>query len=95
MITPMAFGSMCFMAMRRLLAPATRAASTNSRSRRVRKSPRTSRASPVHEIRPSAIASIRALEPPTILPSTEPMTMVGIVITRSVNRMRALSIQPR
>ena len=44
MMTPTALGRMCRKMIRRSLAPATRAASTNSRSRSVRNSPRTSRA---------------------------------------------------
>ena len=51
-ITPTVFGRMCLKMIRADDAPATRAASTNSRSRRARNSPRTSRASPVQRNRP-------------------------------------------
>ncbi len=57
MMTPIEFGSMCLKMILRSLAPATRAASTNSRSRSDRNSPRTSRASVVHDARPRKIAS--------------------------------------
>ena len=46
-ITPMVFGRMCLKIMREFLAPATLAASTNSRSLRAKNSARTSLASPV------------------------------------------------
>ena len=57
MIVPTVFGRMCLKMIRRSGALATRAASTNSRSRRARNSARTRRASPVHVNRPSAKAT--------------------------------------
>jgi len=46
MIVPMAFGTMCLIIARLLLPPRTLTAWTYSRVRRVRVSPRTSRATP-------------------------------------------------
>ncbi len=95
MITPMALGIMCLRMIRKLLAPATFAASTNSRSRRVRNSPRTSRASVVQVIAPSATASQKAPAEPASLPSTAPITITGKVMNRSVKRIRTWSMPPR
>ena len=92
MITPIALGRMCLKMIRRLEAPATRAASTNSRSRRDKKSPRTSRARGGQEISPSAIPSGIGAAEPNFLPNRAPMTITGIVMMRSVNRMRTVSV---
>ncbi len=66
MTTPMAFGRMCLKMMRVSDAPATRAASTNSRSRNDRNSPRTRRAMPIHEKKPSIRARKNAPRPPNM-----------------------------
>jgi hypothetical protein len=95
MITPMALGRMCLKMIRALLAPATRAASTNSRSRSERNSPRTSRARLAHRITPRKTANTVLLIVPKIRPMTAPMTIVGIVMTRSVVRMSNVSTRPR
>ena len=57
--TPMALGRMCLKMIRALLAPEIRAASTNSRSRSERNSPRIRRASPTQVIRPRKMPSAR------------------------------------
>ncbi|CPU62287.1 Uncharacterised protein [Mycobacteroides abscessus] len=95
MITPTAFGSMCLKMIRVSLAPATRAASTNSRSRSERNSPRTRRASGGHSTSPRNAPRMSALLPPESRASTAPMTMTGIVMMRSVNRISHESVRPR
>ena len=95
MITPIAFGIMCLRMIRKLLAPATFAASTNSLSRKVRNSPRTRRARVVQLIRPRATASQKAPAEPASLPRTAPITITGKVMNRSVKRIRPWSMPPR
>ena len=95
-MTPIALGRMCLKMIRPSDAPARRAASTNSRSRSVRKSPRTSRAMPVHDTSPRK--SPRNQNPP-MLPALYAMTeaemRTGMMMIMSVNRMSTDSSQPR
>ena len=93
MITPTAFGRMCLKMIRELDAPARRAASTNSRSRSDRKSPRTSRAIPIQDTRPrkTARAAVLFAECAT----TAAAMSAGMMITMSVNRMMMPSVLPR
>ncbi len=95
MTTPMAFGRMCRKTMRLFEAPATRAASTNSRSRRLRNSPRTRRASDGQPMSPRTMPRTTAPSPPKVRPRTAAMTITGITMMRSVKRMSSESMRPR
>ncbi|SIM67442.1 Uncharacterised protein [Mycobacteroides abscessus subsp. abscessus] len=101
MITPTALGRMCLKMIRLAEAPARRAASTNSRSRRERNSPRTRRARPVQAARPISSASAVMRCGPcgrwlmTICPRTAVSTSSGMMMTMSVRRISTASTQPR
>ena len=91
-MTPTALGRMCRKMIRRSRAPDTRAASTNSRSRSVRNSPRTRRAIVVQAKMPITTPSTAAPRLPNVLPSTAPITISGIVMMTSVKRMSTESV---
>ena len=93
-ITPMVLGMMCLKMILKLEAPATLAASTNSRSRKDKNSALTRRAIPVQARAPSSKASDTA-SPPKLRLRTAPTTKIGRMITTSVARIRKLSSLPR
>ena len=85
---------MCLKMIRRSDAPAILAASTNSRSRRVKNSVRTNRASPIQAKRPSIIARGTTPKFPNLKPITAPITMVGVTKNISVSLIRTESTNP-
>ena len=91
---PTVLGRMCLKMIRRLDAPATRAASTNSRSRSARNSARTSRASPVHRNSPSTSATLHTPLAPSAKPATAAISSSGMMMMTSVKRISTESIQP-
>ena len=104
-ITPTVLGRMCLKMIRPLEAPASRAASTNSRSRSVRNSPRTRRASGGHEARPISrpraitVANVGRLWARTHEMARRPNRAAritrGMMMITSVRRISTASVQPR
>ena len=93
-IGPSVFGRMCRNMMRMSPEPAAFAASTYSFSRSDRNTPRTMRARPVQK-KSARITDTRHCDPwPSSAAAVSRIASAGSVRTRSVMRMRMLSIQP-
>ena len=94
MIGPSVFGSMWRNMIRRSPAPAAFAASTYSFSRSDKKMPRTTRASDVQKKSARMNVTRHWLPWPSSAAAVSRIASAGSVRTRSVMRIRRLSIQP-
>jgi len=91
--TAATFGSTCRAMIRQLDAPTARAASTKSRCRVFRTSPRMIRALTGHDVRPMTRMSSATL-PPKVATMRMIKKKVGNTMTSSVARMRSASTEP-
>ena len=89
----MAFTSTCRPRIRPWLAPSARAASTKSRARRVRHSPRTMRATGAQVTRPTTSAVLRRLAPKSAT-TTRMRNSAGTDMNTSATRMIPVSTAP-